>query len=123
MNIIHKQNGFFVLQQQDSDHVLGDSIDITLRRVVYQKFERDITNLQYVVELKLTSDFEQNQLATLQVPLNTDDSKIAMSMFRGEAFGDTHRLGLVPYSDGYVMSINGLLYDGDRILHVRDICQ
>ena len=133
MNVIKKETtgynaGQWVLYRPNGTAIcpLGFEIEVFLRRVVKTQSGDEIT---YVVEIKSSlihhgeSDIK-NALAALKVPAFGPDARICMSVFKGDAFGETHRLGLQKYvvagNHGYVMTINGLLWDG-KILHVKDI--
>lgn len=141
MNYIQKHTqgfnaGQFVLHQEDGTAIcqLGCEIVIRLRTLQHVHDWRHLEFMSYTVEIVKSAihDHEpvsRNSIATLRVPVGTDgdignDARIAMNVFRGHAFGDCHRLGLQEYAvredHGYVLTINGLLWDG-TILHVRDI--
>jgi hypothetical protein len=120
--------GYFVLVT-DTDRLvcpLGWEIEIVLRSAA----EVDGGDyLKYLVEIKksLIHDNEplsRDSLATLLVPMIGADAQIAKTVFTEDAFGSTHRLGLQKYevglNQGYIMTINGLLWDG-QIRHVRNI--
>lgn len=111
-------------------HKLGDTIDIRLRRFIPQPYEREIKYLKYLVEI-VKSYVHDNEpvspesLAILCVRFGIADSEIAMQLFKKDAYGQVHRLGLQPYYtngklEDAILTINGLLWD-NRIIHVKDI--
>ncbi len=133
MNVVKRVGDTFLLYDTDWEVInnLGSEIEICLRRIIIPGRVREVTDLRYVVEITKSTIhdgefFSANSAATFIVPLHTSDSRICMSVFRKDAFGFVHRLGLRPYqvptkAPGHVLVINGLLWDG-RILHVKDIC-
>lgn len=141
MNYIQKHTqgfnaGQFVLHRKDGTAIcqLGCEIVIRLRTFKPVHDRHSFRHMDYVVEIVESAihDHEPvscNSMAILQVPIGTDgdignDARIAINVFRGDAFGDCHKLGLQEYvvrdERGYVLTINGLLWDG-TILHVKDI--
>ena len=141
MNYIQKHTegfnaGQFVLHREDGTAIcqLGCEIVIRLRTLQPVHDRRNMQFMAYTVEIVESAihDHERvsrNSIATFRVPVDLDgdignDARIVMNVFRGRAFGDCHKLGLQEYvirdDRGYVLTINGLLWDG-RILHVRDI--
>lgn len=141
MNYIQKHTqgfnaGQFVLHREDGTAIcqLGCEIVIRLRTIQPVHDRRNMQFMSYTVEIieSAIHDHEpvsRNSIATLRVPVDLDgdignDARIVMNVFRGNAFGARHRLGLQEYvvrdDHGYVLTINGLLWDGG-ILHVKDI--
>jgi hypothetical protein len=124
--------GKFVLYNHLGTRVcyLGEDIDIRLRDVVRPKKGVKVTHLQYLIEVtrSLIHDpkdpFSLNKVAVFEVPRNKQGYQVCMAVFKKEAFGQTHRLGLQQYSigqaAGYVLTVDGFLWDG-RLLHVKDI--
>lgn len=141
MNYIQKHTegfnaGQFVLHREDGTAVcqLGCEIVIRLRTIQPIHNKQRLEFISYTVEIVESAihnhePVSRNSIATLRVPVGTDgdignDARIAMNVFRNGAFGGCHRIGLQEYvvrdDHGYVLTINGLLWDG-TILHVRDI--
>ena len=142
MNYIQKHTqgfnaGQFVLHREDGTAIcqLGCEIVIWLRTLQPAHDGWNLRFMAYTVEIVESAIHDhdrvsRNSTATLRVPVGADgddvgnDARIAMNVFRDQAFGDCHKLGLQEYvvrdDHGYVLTINSLLWDG-RILHVRDI--
>lgn len=141
MNYIQKHTigfnaGQFVLHREDGTAIcqLGCEIVIRLRTLQPVENRRYLRDISYTVEIVKSAIHDhdpvsRNNIAILRVHVGTDgdignDARIAMNVFRQYAFGNCHRLGLQEYVvrdyHGYVLTINGLLWDG-TILHVRDI--
>ena len=131
MNKLQVSGRQFVLFSTTGLASLGDEIEVVMRRLLPIKITvREATHIRYLVEVTKSKwhvtgqQFDTNNLCIFEVPLRTADSRIAMTVFREGAFGQTHRLSLVPYKvggeAGHTLAIGGLLWDG-KIIHVKDI--
>lgn len=142
MNYIEKHEtgynaGQFVLHNPAGQMLfsLGEEVVIVLRQlVVVPENKQQVKYLQYIVEIIESSQhedtgFSSGRAVILRVPMADikqvgNDARIAMCCFKGDAFGQTHRIALqefcVDSNRGFVLTINGLLWDG-QIIHVKDI--
>lgn len=131
MNSIRKhETGQFVLYDSNGEPSvqLGDSIEVRLRTlnshpVPAGNHSAGMDYLEYTVEIVRSTFHNYDPLSStnlVKLLVSTEgpdnDWRIAASVFRDEAFGQVHRLGLFKG----VLTIGGLLWD-QGIRHVRDI--
>lgn len=117
--------GQFILHTHEPLCQLGKAITVTLR----EASEHD-GQLAYTVEImesmihERDESFSRNRVAKLLIEPTGPNAGVCVSMFGNHAFGRSHRLSLVPYEIGerfgYVLAIDGLVWDG-RLVHVKDI--
>ena len=116
---------------------LGEEILIVLRQAIPPiRSEQCVECLQYIVEIVESNEhedtgFSPDRVAVLRIPITGtkpskpgNDARIAMWCFSVDAFGQTHKLGLKEFcvgnERGFMLTINGLLWDG-QITDVKDI--